>query len=316
MLHVVVFVLVIITFSAGVDNGNKMRYMYTFVTLRCFGDDMRDVIQGLEAVEFSREQFDAAFNYQGELLKVSCRFLENGISVRPEREEYNHPDPPFCRMFLFKKGGADIIVGGKKQRLEQGQIYLLSSGMPFQVGYDAGSVLVYFHLHVFDYSESPVFCNETGLCLRDDAVAFDAICEAAEKRDHMRTCSNVFSTLMRFVEPQCQRLLVQSKRMKGFGAILEYLNKHSKEIVSIGELAELFGVNANTLTKRFKRATGDSLKRFLTYNKLRQIQELLLYSNLSVVEISSKTGFSSSQYLQRFFRNSTGMTPAEFRKLQ
>ncbi|WP_308004964.1 AraC family transcriptional regulator, partial [uncultured Chryseobacterium sp.] len=44
--------------------------------------------------------------------------------------------------------------------------------------------------------------------------------------------------------------------------------------------------------------------------------ELLLYNEFTLTEIAGKLGYKSVQHLSSQFRNSTGFTPTEFKKLK
>jgi AraC-like DNA-binding protein len=265
--------------------------------------------------ELSGKQTDVSFMYKGELLRLTCRILESGISERPEVEEFDHPNPPFSRLFLCEKSGAWFRTRSGERRLEQGMIYLLPPKLPFYIRYDEESTLVYFHLYIFDYFGVSVFDGVEDMQCLDNAMLLHSVCHTLRSADMLDMSVDVFRCVQRFVRTRLDSIRERHLKLKSFLKLVDYLREHSSSLVSVGELAELYGITANTLSKRFKRATGISLKHYLMRNKLQQVQELLLHSSLSVVEISEVTGFSSSQYLQGFFRMATGITPAWFRRL-
>jgi AraC-like DNA-binding protein len=46
------------------------------------------------------------------------------------------------------------------------------------------------------------------------------------------------------------------------------------------------------------------------------VKELLLYNEFNLTEIAGKLGYKSVQHLSSQFRNVTGFTPTEFKKLK
>ena len=72
-------------------------------------------------------------------------------------------------------------------------------------------------------------------------------------------------------------------------------------------------ITAKALTMRVARALGKSARSVIQGRCLLETKRLLAYSKLSVAEIGFEVGFDDPNYFSRFFRNSTGSTPGEFR---
>ena len=64
----------------------------------------------------------------------------------------------------------------------------------------------------------------------------------------------------------------------------------------------------------FHSATGATFLEYLYNVRLAKAHQLLLGSDLSLNEISSRCGFSSTSHLARIFKNAYGIPPREFRK--
>ena len=82
----------------------------------------------------------------------------------------------------------------------------------------------------------------------------------------------------------------------------------------IDDIAKACGISQTALYNGFKRSLG------ITPNTMRQrllcekAQELLVTTDLSVEQISSMTGFSSSSYFRKVLFQHTGKTPLQLRK--
>lgn len=96
------------------------------------------------------------------------------------------------------------------------------------------------------------------------------------------------------------------------GEILRYLENNYCEHITLEELCFLFGTNKTTLTKDFRRLTGDTVMGHLARLRLRRAKALLREGKCSVTEIAELLNFSSVHYFTRFFRKHENMTPSEY----
>ena len=67
------------------------------------------------------------------------------------------------------------------------------------------------------------------------------------------------------------------------------------------------------LTEKIKRITGLTLNDFILQIKLRKCASLLKDSNLTISEVAWMSGFSSSSYMGKCFKEHFGMTPLQYR---
>ncbi len=86
------------------------------------------------------------------------------------------------------------------------------------------------------------------------------------------------------------------------------------EDFGVAELAEEMNMSRSTLLRHVKRATGLSVAIFIRQLRLRRAKELLHDPSLTVSEVAYQTGFSSSSYFAKCFRDEFGYTPGEEQK--
>lgn len=84
--------------------------------------------------------------------------------------------------------------------------------------------------------------------------------------------------------------------------------------LSRDELAQQVFMSPDYLTKLFKRETGMSLSDYIIHKRISLAKQLLETTDLSIVEISQRTGFSYSSYFVRIFKKKTSMTPQQYRE--
>lgn len=68
------------------------------------------------------------------------------------------------------------------------------------------------------------------------------------------------------------------------------------------------------IAKEFKKYLGCSIVTYLTTVKLNYAKELLLHTDISMLAISSRLGFSSLSHFNHIFKRTYGKTPKEVRK--
>lgn len=98
--------------------------------------------------------------------------------------------------------------------------------------------------------------------------------------------------------------------------IIDYLNSHYDEQLTLQSLADLFFLSPTALSYTFKKYTNCSVIDFLLNVRLTKAKELLSNSKKSVREISECCGFSSSNYFGLIFKKKEKLSPAAYRKWQ
>ena len=89
-------------------------------------------------------------------------------------------------------------------------------------------------------------------------------------------------------------------------------NLHSPEL-NRTLIASTFFMNPEYLSYLFHKKSGQSLNSYILGERLALAQKLLATSHMSLQEISSCVGFSSTQYFHKQFKKEIGMTPQQYR---
>ncbi|MEI2399729.1 response regulator transcription factor [Paenibacillus phytohabitans] len=94
-----------------------------------------------------------------------------------------------------------------------------------------------------------------------------------------------------------------------------YVMNHIGEKVGMDEMARRLGLNPTHFSRLFKIETGLTYIEFVTKLKMERAQELLNQTNITIVDIAEQLGYDNVSYFIKLFRNFSGMTPVEYRKL-
>ncbi|MEK4291367.1 helix-turn-helix transcriptional regulator [Paenibacillus sp. FSL R7-0163] len=70
------------------------------------------------------------------------------------------------------------------------------------------------------------------------------------------------------------------------------------------------------LSHQFKLITGSTLTEYIQMTRVRNAQQLLIYTRLKISEIAGQCGFNSFSQFNRIFNKLSGVSPSEFRKNQ
>lgn len=93
----------------------------------------------------------------------------------------------------------------------------------------------------------------------------------------------------------------------------DYIMLHLNEKWNIHLLASRLGYSDYYFSEKFKNETGLSVRKYTMTKKIEKAREYLLYSNMSVQEISDELGFNTQSHFGRVFREETGESPGEYR---
>ncbi|MEG0553810.1 MAG: AraC family transcriptional regulator [Oscillospiraceae bacterium] len=126
--------------------------------------------------------------------------------------------------------------------------------------------------------------------------------------------SKIHELLVELFRQDCSRFPLPDKNMKSeIYEVQRYIEKHFKEDIMIGKLADQFYINKYYLTHSFKELTGYSPKQYLMLNRLSYAKELLIMTHMDILEIAVKCGFFDSNSLIRSFKKEYGITPRNYR---
>lgn len=94
----------------------------------------------------------------------------------------------------------------------------------------------------------------------------------------------------------------------------DYLYRNMKNEITLEEISKYANINPAALCRTFKSKTRMTIFQFLNKIRIENVCKLLLYSDLTVSEIANKSGFNSMPYFNRRFKESTNMSPSEYRQ--
>jgi len=83
-----------------------------------------------------------------------------------------------------------------------------------------------------------------------------------------------------------------------------------------GHISRKLGYDYSYLSTLFSSVEGITIEKYVILQRIEKVKELLVYDELTLSEISYRTGYSSVQHLSNQFKKTIGMSPSFFKKLQ
>ena len=97
--------------------------------------------------------------------------------------------------------------------------------------------------------------------------------------------------------------------------VASYIHAHYAEPISLDFLAQEFYMSSCYLSHRFKAVTGFTLTDYIQMTKVRNVQSLLINTDIPITEAALSCGFTSFSQFNRVFHKHIGMSPSQYRKL-
>lgn len=148
--------------------------------------------------------------------------------------------------------------------------------------------------------------SETAYTLSDTYI------QRVEEIDSYEVVTELFiSMLNSFLD-----LVEKAKKLRYTNQVcstIDYINKHFCENISVADLAEKAHVSSGHLLKIFKGQTGMSIKSFIINRRIAEAGNLLKYTDHSISDICSMSGFNDQSYMTNQFKRNLKTTPKKYR---
>lgn len=104
------------------------------------------------------------------------------------------------------------------------------------------------------------------------------------------------------------------KYIKRCSQIIDYIDNHYKDNLSLEQLADIFSLSKEHLSRTFKTYMDTTYKKYLTSIRIHHAYQDLIDSDLSILEIALDNGFSDARAFTNSFYTYYGETPLKYRK--
>ena len=244
-----------------------------------------------------------------------------------------------CRLFFIKNGNGTFTANGRKYTFSNHTTIFLPPGTKYRFYPENGGhgfVLVVIN---FDLINS--FCQLSKSLGTASEKNYDpAKVIAYEMPEEM---PSVFvkkaSTVAEFLDKCCEEFLVQNPlyretassllklclielvrssqtdKLDKIAPILDYIHGNfSDSTLTNQTIAAQFNYHPHYLSLMFKTHTGRSLHQYLIDYRIKMAKKSLITTDEAISTISWKSGFPTTAYFIKIFREKVGITPGSYRK--
>jgi two-component system response regulator YesN len=108
-------------------------------------------------------------------------------------------------------------------------------------------------------------------------------------------------------------LIAAKKTNQKISRILEYIEQHISEDISLNDVADWVGLSPAYVSRTFKESIGQNFVEYLSICRVEQAKQLLKNTQMSIKEIGFNSGFNSMQTFIRTFKKLENCTPSQYR---
>jgi AraC-like DNA-binding protein len=285
----------------------------------------------------------------GPAQRLGTRFEDYGLSAftfRRELEDGRMDDLRVaqCHTHLelevhcVESGSITLDLGGREERLVQGELAAFWGGVPHRDIDPEPPVTIY---HVAQVPIVNVLAWAGSAELLDRLLAGELVTSVTgpderivDTRMFTRWVSDLGSSDIRLrsaVEMEMQagllRLLTRSAPATGtirhpaggataalVASAIHYVTRHFVEPFTIDDVAREVGRHHDHLMSSFRRICGLTLWEYVTRLRLSEAQRLLATTDLPILAVCHRSGFSSVSRMYEAFHRHYGQTPSTYRK--
>ena len=231
-------------------------------------------------------------------------------------------------LFLLD-GAMTVEYYDEKYQLQKDDILLISPGIPFAITECRNALygLACFSTNTvaqITSSRNMIFhCNS----ITDVEKSYDGLREVFleltreyAKRTH-QTKAYTDSLMLKLLD-----ILVEEFQVKNIGTkedfsetdrrmkeMMQYILANLDQELSLNDLAEQMFVSPSTLSRVFKKSTGQYFADFVLEMRVKNAMNLLAHTEQNVTQIALTCGFTNSASFNRAFKKLVNMTPIEYR---
>ena len=233
-----------------------------------------------------------------------------------------------------------VVIDGTPHTLHEGDIWITAPGTLHELkAPESGERLIL----LFDYG---LICNVTGmdsllqtihpflLVRRDSHGDLNSklrfyLEEIIREYDYSQPYAeaDIYSLMIRFfvtlgranINPQEMFPGITSSKqheyVDKFMNVCNYITEHCTENITVEELASLAGFSKFHFARLFKQFTNTSCYDYIIQKRIAYAEKLLIEPDLSITEVSMRSGFNSLSTFNRIFKSAKNCTPSEYKKL-
>ena len=135
--------------------------------------------------------------------------------------------------------------------------------------------------------------------------------------DSYFSLDDIFSGLENEIHDLTEKYIENRKQaeIKPIRLAKQYIYENYDQNLSLENVSAKIGFNPAYFSTLFKKETGINFLEYVMEIRVQKAQNLLISTNSSLMEISTKVGYADFKYFSKIFKRITGLKPTEYRRL-
>lgn len=250
--------------------------------------------------------------------EINIEVFDHGYFTGGSEWNHHNVSSPFCRLYLVTEGRGIAEISGQCCELIPGKAYIIPPNILFDVYTTDHIKKFYIHFSAQLIPGNDIF-DGIGHCLEIDWDK-DRINELVRDakngtiNDLFKFKARIFEIISLFLS--CIDYDMKSKLhiLNKYEKVYRYINDNLKSGLRADTVASDLNMSYSSLIKNYRTDTGITLNSYIRSMILRMAVKKLLYTELSIKEISAQLEFCDEFYFSRFFKKQTGMSPKAYRE--
>lgn len=205
------------------------------------------------------------------------------------------------------------------RRIQQGDQTVLLGDLDATVGDGMGTLSINdlrnikYHLIILT-SMIARFCIEGGLDTETAYTMSDYYIRKIDQASDKALLSQLKKDIISNYTLTMSKLPKKHIYSRHISLAIDYIEEHITENLSNTQVATFLNINADYLSRLFKKETKKTLAQYISYRKCVSASYMLENSNASCTQIANFLGFASCSHFITHFKKITGLTPDAYRK--
>ena len=95
---------------------------------------------------------------------------------------------------------------------------------------------------------------------------------------------------------------------------LRFIQDNAGKLIQVNNVLDEVCCSRRSLDEKFTKTIGQPVYKHIKQTRIKKIIQLMTETNLSISQIAFDMGFSSTDHIARYFKQTTKITPSEYRK--
>ena len=258
--------------------------------------------------------------------RLDLQFMEIGFACVDRHSDLwncrSFRADPYCRLYYVTKGSSELFFTSGHFNLSEGNVYLIPAHIPFE--YELHGALGHYWIHLCSslLENLPWFRSPRHYKV-DDPIEVERVMEEfislSKQQDGVKPLMEMDIIARRLLTPMLDEMSLSGhsyniQACDMFSQVLDYVEKHLEDEISMPELATIAKMNRNDFSRVFNSTFQITPKQYLCRRRIDKAKILLLRSHFTVKQIAAMVGYTDEFYFYRIFKKYSGVTPKDYRE--